>query len=163
MANFYGGLTRASATLSVGADPIAGDTVTIGDITYLFATDPTGEAFEVDVGTDRDDSINNLVAAINLSGTDDDEYGAGTTENPYVTAAAVLADDNIVLTAKIPGTYGNGITVDTSETDILFDDTAVTLEGGAGDLGDVLDEALDVLQLNSEVIAFLRHISPASD
>lgn len=160
--SFYGSLVRASATLSFGADPVATDAVTIGDRTYTYVATPTA-ADEVAVGTDRDESISNLEAAINGGAGEGTAYGTGTAENEFVSASADLANDDLVITAKLPGTFGNGITVSTSETDILFDDTAVTLESGVGDLEAIIDEAIDVLQLNAEAISFLRHLTAASD
>lgn len=135
------------------------DTVRIGDIQYTFATDPTGEAFEVDVGTDEDTSINNLVAAINASGTDDDEYGAGTTQHPYVEATADTANDEIDIVARLPGDFANHIAVAQSGTNLgAGGATLGAVSGGtdgAGDLSDFVQGLLDLNQVNAEMITEL--------
>jgi len=153
---------RASAVLDFNADPAATDTVTIGNQTYAYTATPQ-VANDVDVGTTRDESIENLVAAINGAAGAGSAYDEDTVENPFVTAVADLTADEVTITAKLPGTLGNGITVDTSETDILFKDTAVTLEGGVGDLSAGLERFLDEYQLQSDAIAFVRALTDRVD
>lgn len=150
----------------------AGDTVSIGDIVYTFAADPTGNAYEVDVGSDLDDSIGNLVAAINASGTADDEYGAGTAANPYVTAAADLANDEIDLTAVAAGAWVNGLYLAATSpgaNDIAVE--SVTFGAGAnsghtdgvGSVATFLSDIQTYMQPNAEISAYIAGLTAASD
>lgn len=153
-----------------GANAQAGEVVTIGDITYTFAADPTGEPFEVDIGDDAEDSLDNLAAAINLDGTDDDEYGAGTTQNPYVTAAVDAANDELDLTARIPGDQINGLHLASDVTSVTVEAAAFGLGANSGQVdgsGSVSEWAEDIetdgMQPNSQIIHELHKITEAAD
>jgi hypothetical protein len=161
-------LTTAAAAGSFAftSNVAVDDTVTIGGVVYTFKADPTGVANAVDVGSDLDDSIGNLVAAINLSGTDDDEYGAGTVINPYVSAVADLANDEIDLTSKIPGLQGNGIALAATSpgaNDISAGAAALGLVSGAtAGVGELFgtagwfEQLLAENQINGEVVQHIR-------
>jgi hypothetical protein len=100
----------AASALAFTSNVSANDTVSIGSRVYKFET--TGDlaaAYDVAIGTDLDESIGNLVAAINASGTAGTEYFAGTLVNPFVVATADLANDEIDLVARVPGIMGDGI------------------------------------------------------
>jgi hypothetical protein len=151
----------------------ADDTVTIGGIVYTFKADPSSTAYAVDVGSDLDDSIGNLVAAINLSGTADDEYGAGTAINPYASAVADLANDEIDLTSKIPGLQGNGIAL--AATSPGANDIAAGaaylggVSGATAGVGELfgtdgyIESLIENAQCNSDVLAFLKKLTVAAD
>ena len=150
----------------------ANDTVVIGDQTYLFELDPTGTPNSVDVGSDLDDSIGNLVAAINASGTADDEYGAGTVANPYVTAAADLTNDEIDLTARVAGAEINGLYLAATSpgaNDIAVESVAFGLGAntghadGAGSIATFLSDLQTINQVNSEVLSYIAQVTAASD
>lgn len=138
----------------------ANDTVVIGDITYTFVASPSS-AFDVDIGADLDESIGNLVAAINLTGTEGTEYAAGTTRNPYVTASADLDNDEIDLTARFGGSWINGLYIAATSpgaNDIAVESVVFGLGAnsghtdGSGSFHDWLDSLMDDNQINSEVI-----------
>lgn len=76
--------------LTVDATPTATNTVTIGTTVYTFETSPSS-AYDVDIGADAEGSIDNLVAAINLSGTAGTEYASGTAIHPDVEAVKLTA------------------------------------------------------------------------
>lgn len=161
----------AAASFAFTSNVTAADTVLIGDVTYVFAADPSGTPFEVDVGSDLDDSIGNLVAAINLSGTDDDEYGVGTTANPYVTAAADLGNDEIDLTARIIGNQINGMYLaatspggnDIAAAAVVFSSVSGGTDG-VGSLSDFVDSIEDDgMQPNSQILTELHRVSEAVD
>jgi hypothetical protein len=166
-------LGLAPAAFAFTSNVAADDTVVIGAITYTFKADPTGVAYAVDVGSDLDDSIGNLVAAINLSGTADDEYGAGTLVHPDVSAAADLTNDEIDLTAKVRGIHINGLYLAaTSPGANDISAAAVNFAGvsggtdGAGDLfgtDGFIDKLLELNQVNSEVGYELRKLTVAAD
>jgi hypothetical protein len=98
---------KAQGTLSMGTQPTAGDTMTVGSKVYTFVPDGTANADgEITVGSDLAAAKLAVVAAIN--GTD-----AHNTAHTDVTAAAFVSDD-CILQAKIGGTAGNAIA--TTET-----------------------------------------------
>lgn len=172
MASTVGTITlgTAAGAFAFTSNVAADDTVVIGNITYTFKADPTGNAYEVDVGSDLDDSIGNLVAAINLSGTDDDEYGAGTVANPYFTASADLANDEIDLTARFAGSWCNGIYLAATSpgaNDITAGGTTfAAIAGGTDGAGLVHTHLSDLLtknQVNSEVQYELKRLTAAAD
>lgn len=103
-------LTQGSKAgcLTFGGQVSGDDTFTIGDQTYTFKASPSS-ANQVDIGTDEDTSINNLVAAINGGAGEGTKYGTGTAQNAYVTASADTANDEIDLTARYPGDWINGL------------------------------------------------------
>ena len=160
------GLVRATAQLQVDADPVATDAVTIGAIVYTYIATPAA-AYDVDVGTDLTESVANLVLAINATGTGSATtyYETGTLENPNMYASAA-ATDQILLTARQPGTVGNGIYLLSSETDLDFEevgDTATLFStAGTGVFDDALESLIDEVQINSEALSMLVHMSSRS-
>lgn len=131
-ATFSGGLAasneqRATATVTFGMTATDTDGVVINGITYTFAA-TVNAAYLVENGASAAASAANLAAAINDDGTGDgSDYGAGTLANPFVTASVDGAV--ITLTARVPGTGGNAITVTTDDANVTL--SAGTLEGGA--------------------------------
>lgn len=109
-------------TTTAGADP---DTFTIGTTVYRLMEIPEA-AFDVAIGADEAASKVNIVAAVNLSGTEGVEYFAGTTIHPDVSAAAFATDD-CVLTAKAYGTAGDAIATTETFDDVANDFDAATL------------------------------------
>lgn len=97
----------AQGTLTFGTQPTAGDTMTIGSITYTFrAPVDTDAALEISIGTNIATAKTALLAA--MAGTD------GLNDpNPLVTFSAFTGDVT-TLTARIPGPSGNSIVL--SET-----------------------------------------------
>lgn len=133
--------TASSGALTMDTQPIAGDTVTIGNKTYIFV--PVGTdtaAYEVSIGADLAGAQANLVAAIN--GTDELN-----TPHPSVEASA-FAVNICTITALIAGTGGD--TIATTET---F--TAGTNIFAAGTLGSGADctAANAILKLVAEITA----------
>jgi hypothetical protein len=106
-------------TFSVDA-PSDGEQVVLGTETYTWRTAITPSTpNEVLIGTGgsaaarMEASIDNLVKAINLTGTDDVEYGAGTAKN--ASASAVKASVvTLEAVARVPGVAGDAIV--TTET-----------------------------------------------
>lgn len=124
----------ASAVLDITGDSIADqDTVVVGGVTYTFEAGAlaasTSTDVDVNLGMDDDESRANLVAAINLSGTQGVEYGTGTTANPLVTADDGVADQ-VKFTAKLTGAASNGLGA--LSTDISGATIDATLSGGVG-------------------------------
>lgn len=146
-------VVKATGGFDFNADPLATDTVTIGDQTYTYIA-TVASADDVAVGADRDESISNLVAAINGGAGAGTAYHADTVESPFVRASADLTADEIDLVAKVPGTIGNGIALSTSETDIIVTGSATLMAGGTGSL----EAELEGLQLNSATLALFQEL-----
>lgn len=162
-------LVHASQTLQfTGGNAADTETVTIAGKVYTFQATLTDSDGNVHVGADAEGSIDNLVAAINLSdegesatsaGTD---YAASMTRNPAVYAEKVDAD-TLRVTAAVPGEIGNEISVSDTLAAAGNDWDGATLAGGSGILLTWLEELLAFNQLNSEVIFEIRSLTPAAD
>ena len=116
--------TPATGTLTMAAQPTAGDTVTIGEKTYIFVPNGTDTADgEVSIGVDLAGAQAALVAAVNGA----DEF---TSQNEDVKMAAFIADV-ATLEAIVAGVYGNTITTTSTFTSAgnLF--SGLTLINGA--------------------------------
>ncbi len=160
-------LVRATAQIQFDAAPAATDVITIGAIAYTYIATPAS-AYDVDVGSDLTASVANLVLAINATGVGvaTTYYETGTLENPNM-SAVTSATDRIDLVARVPGTVGNGIYLLSSETDIDFEespgDTATLFSTlGTGVHKDALESLIDEVQLNSEALSLLVHMSSRS-
>lgn len=164
-------LVRATAQLQFDASPVATDEYTIGEILYILIAVPAA-AYDVDVGgagADDTGTLANLVAAINRSGVPGATtyYDTGTLQNPAVSAVVTTAASLITLTARVPGSAGNGIYLLSSETDHDFEespgDTATLFTTqGSGVLEDALQSLMDEVQLNSEAISMIAHLTARS-
>lgn len=115
---------KASGTLTLAAQPTAGDTMTIGAKLYTFVADGQADADgKISVGADLAAAKVNVVAAIN--GTD-----SINTAHPLVTAAAFSSND-CTITALIGGTVGNTISTVETFTSVSNVFADATLENGA--------------------------------
>ena len=127
-----GGTGRyAAGTLLVTVLPLDATTLTIGGIAYLFETSTLDAPFKVDVGASLDAQALIVQNAINADGTAG-AYGAGTYENPYVSAVAI--GSSVVLTAKAVGLSGNSLAIGTSSVGITTSGATLAnaLEYGTG-------------------------------
>lgn len=121
----------ATGTLTATGNFSNGDTVTTGTKTYTFQTVLTNVDGNVLIGATASDSLDNLIAAINLGAGAGTVYAAATTANGFVSAAAG-AGDTMDVTALLGGTQGNLIA--TTETSGTASWGGATLSGGAGDV-----------------------------
>ena len=137
--------TFAQTILTLTANPTAGETVTLGSQTYTFRTvfssDPTDE---VDIGADTEETLSNLVAAVNAGAGSGTAYGTGTTANANV-FASVLPDPQALFEASTIGTAGNSVACTESMTNGSFPDT--TMAGGE-DIPDPSDFAMERLPVD---------------
>ena len=126
-------LTNATNIFTMVSNASNGDTVTVGTVAgpvagvYTFKT-VLASAFDVLIGATANDSLLNLVAAINAGPGSGTVYGTGTTSNLDVSAAS-LVSGQIQVTALIAGTVGNSIAV--AETSPGSWANASNLTGGA--------------------------------
>ena len=161
------GLVRATAQIQFDAGPAATDVLTIGPQAYTYIATP-GSAGDVDVGADDTASLSNLVGAINKSSAGSaTTFHTDTVQNPAMSAVVTTAASRVSLTARVPGTAGNGIYLLSSETDIDFEempgDTATLFSTlGTGVLEDALNSLIDEVQLNSEAISMIAHLTSRS-
>lgn len=118
----------AIGTLTATANFADTETVTTGSKTYQFQTVLTNVDGNVLIGASASDSLDNLIAAINLGAGSGTLYAAATTANTFVSAAAG-AGDTLVATARTAGTGGNSIA--TTETGANASWGAATLAGGS--------------------------------
>lgn len=111
-----------AATTTIVADATATDTdtVTIDGIVYTFTQTLTAVAgpHEVEGGASLTASLANLAHAINGTGTPGTSYGLATPPHPSVKASA--STNTLTLTARVPGTVGNGIVVAGDDTGWTF-------------------------------------------
>ena len=123
-----GNRIRSTGVLTLTGQPLDTETVTINGKVYTFQTVLTDVDGNVLIGASADDSIDNLVAAINLDAGAGSLYAASTTEQTDVDASAGVGDTMDVL-AQAGGTQGDSITTTETLTDGSF--AEVTLIGGA--------------------------------
>lgn len=122
------GLTpnKANGTLAFGANASDGDIVTIDSKVYTFQATLTDVDGNVHIGAAATDTLDNLIAAINLDGPGLPDYADLMTLHPTV-AAAAGAGDTADMTAKAIGPAGNVV----STTDVASATwTGATLLGG---------------------------------
>ena len=116
--------TPAAGTLTMAVQPTAGDTITLGEKTYIFVPDGTDTADgEVSIGVDLAGAQAALVAAVN--GTD--EFNS---QNEDVKMAAFIADVSTV-EAIVAGVQGNTITTTETFTSASNLFSGLTLTTGA--------------------------------
>lgn len=84
---------HARGVLTLTANAANGETVTLGSKTYTFETTLTNVDGNVQIGVDASTSIDNLIAAINLTSGSGTKYAAATTAQPEsITAIAGVGD-----------------------------------------------------------------------
>src|SRR5690606_16741152 len=92
----YASLTNATNIFTMTTLPTDGDTVTVGTTdgvtpaVYKFVS-ALSDPFDVLIGTDADETLDNLVAAINADAGAGTIYGTGTTSNADVSAVPLVA------------------------------------------------------------------------
>ena len=123
----------ASGVLTLSANALDTETVTIGATTYTFQTTLVDAANNVLIGVDASASIDNLIAAITAGAGAGTNYGTGTTANASATASAG-AGDTMTVTALVAGSNGNSIPVTETLTNGAFE--AATLAGGSNGLNE---------------------------
>ena len=123
-----GARARATGILDLSDQPIDTETVTIGVKVYTFQDSLTEADGNVLIGASASDSLDNLIAAINLDAGAGVQYANAMTINPDVTAAPG-ALDTMDVAAKKGGTPGNSVA--TTETLTTGEWTSgATLTGG---------------------------------
>lgn len=120
--------TAATGTVVFSAtDPTDQDTITVDGIVYTIENGVLGNTYDVDMSTTETTMAANFAAAINRSGTPGTDYSPGIAAHPTVKATVNSA--TVTLTARIPGTAGNSITLAESSTGATV--SGATLTGGS--------------------------------
>lgn len=153
-----GTLVRASGTLTLDT-VIATDVFVVGDITYTMIATPAS-GYDIDVG-----ASDTVIAASSASAVNKDGSGSATTyyetdtiENPAASGSSSGAV--LTLTARVPGSVGNSVVLNSVDSTITA--SAANLESGTGVLEDALDSLMDEVQLNSEAISMIAHLTSRS-
>lgn len=123
--------TKAAGTIVTSGTELAdGDTVTINGQAYRFKDTPA-QAYDVKRnGTTAATTLENLIKAINATGTPGSEYFTGTLVHPTVQADAALTVTSTTLTlrARTSGTAGNALTLAKSSAQLTV--SGAVLSGG---------------------------------
>ena len=104
------------------------ETVTLNGQAYTFEDAAIDTAFEVDIGANLAESLDNLIAAVNAGAGSGTAYGAGTTANADVYAYKG-AGNRVHFVARTAGTAGNALTLATTVTGATA--SGATLASGA--------------------------------
>lgn len=120
---------QAVAILTLGVQPLDGETITIGSTVYTYKTTPTPTDKEIPIGTTVTLTLKNTKDVINADIERNPDIPPTTTPHPDVQATTIVGS-NLTIQAKVGGSAGNAITL--SE---LFSDPANifltdTLTGG---------------------------------
>lgn len=134
----------ATGVLTLTGLPLDGETVTIDGKVYTFQDTLTEADGNVHIAGDASDSIDNLIAAINLGAGAGTDYATATTLHPTVSGAAG-AGDTMDATAKSRGVAGNSIATVTNLTNGSWG--AATLENGVD--GDTVTLGTQVYTFNA--------------
>lgn len=153
-------LVYAAGTLTLSANPLNTETVTVGSKTYTFQTSLTNVDGNVLIGANAAASLQNLFDAINLTGTSGTQYAAAMTINANVKATSVTAT-TVVVKSKVPGVIGNLIA--STETIVTGGSWgAATLASGAGSIMTALDQLIATEQLSASAQQALHDLSDPS-
>jgi hypothetical protein len=123
--------TAPTTTLTSTGTASDGETFTIGNRVYTLKTALTGAANEVLIGAAATNTLDNIKAAINGTGTPGTDYSAATKRNTDVTAGTKTATTLVIASTD---TNANGSTA-TTETMTNFAFTGGTMS--AGTLGSI--------------------------
>lgn len=104
----------SQGTLTMDTNPTDADTMTIDTKVYTFQDTLTDADGNIKIGATLADTKDNVIAAMTLGGTAGTDYATSMTVHPTVFPAAAWATNDLVLTAKVPGSAGDSIA--TTET-----------------------------------------------
>jgi hypothetical protein len=127
-AKYQNGYTQAlpaKGKVVFSGNPSDADTLTIDTVTYTFKTSPSA-AGHILIGTTLDDTLSNLLAAIR--GKASTGYYAGT--KALAKVQGDVGTHTLFLTAVIPGTAGNSLTLSKSGTVMTLTPFAGARKGG---------------------------------
>ena len=100
---------KARGTLTLALNVSNGETVLIDSKTYVFVNTLTGVDGQVKIGATKEESVANLIAAINLEGAPSSQYTTQTTLHPTAYAKVGSSTNKLIAVAKVGGVAGNSI------------------------------------------------------
>lgn len=121
-----GATVRAHQALTFTTNVADGDTVTIDTKVYTFLDVLLNANGNVKIGADAATSIQNLVDAINLTGTPGTQYALAMTKHTTCTAVKTSATV-LTATANAGGTAGNSIATTETSSHIAWGNTTLLL------------------------------------
>lgn len=136
----------ASEILTAAANAANAETVTIDAKVYTFQDTLTNVDGNVHIGVAATNTLDNLIAAINLGAGAGTDYATAMTLHPTVSAVAG-AGDTMDASAKTGGTAGNSIATTEAAAQLSWGDT--TMSGGlAAPADDIAEfESGDALEI----------------
>lgn len=150
----------ASGTLTATGAFADASTLAIGGKTYTTQTSLTNTDGHILIGANQTATIANILAAINLGTGQGTTYATAMTLHPNVKAYA-STNTAITLRAKVAGSIGNLIATTENQANAAFG--AATLTGGTGDIGTYISGMLSLNQVNAELQADLKRLTPDDD
>lgn len=120
---------KASATLTLSAQPTAGDFVVIDGVAYTF-TSSLSSTYDVKIGATLSATILNLACAINGGPGDGVRFWSGTPAHSSVAVTTSPTDSVLTVEAKVGGILGNEFETDASLTEPFNGWNSTTLKGG---------------------------------
>lgn len=153
-------LAQAVGTLTSTGAFTDTQTVVIAGKTYTTQTTLTNTDGHVLIGANQTATHQNLLDAINLTGTAGTQYATAMTKNTSVWATAATATTTVVA-AHVAGAIGNNIATTETQTNASWG--AATLASGTGDIDLWFESLKDINSINSEVIRELNSITPRVD
>jgi len=138
---------------------VDGNIVTIGSTVYRAKTTPA-QAYDVNLGDNDAEFLDNLKLAINGTGVGDGtDYFTGTVAHPSV-VATTNADTTQKVVARIPGTTPNTIVTTGTAITLVWADT--TLGGGTGDSNPGVTTAAATLTIGTRIYTAVLALSETS-
>jgi len=120
---------KASAILTLGVQPLDGETFTIGSTVYTYKTVLTPADKEIPIGTTFTLTLKNTKDVINGDTERNPDIPAATTPHPDVDATTIVGSA-LTIAAKVGGSAGNSITLNETFSDPANIFSTDTLTGG---------------------------------
>lgn len=125
-----GASTYAENFVTFAANPLDGETITLGATVYTFKN-TMAAAGDVQIGVEVGDTINSFVKTVNGTGVAGVDYFTDTTVPNASARAQVDGALGVKVTAKAAGTAGNAIVFTASGGSLIIEAPGGTLVGGA--------------------------------
>jgi flagellin len=153
--------TPATDVITPSANPLAGDSITVGGQTYDIVAAiaaPAAGHIQILKGAALTNTLDNLAAAINgTSSPGNYAYGAGAGANTQVTAANT-GGTALTVTAIATGTSGNGITASAVASGATTYGIATPTTTGGQDVNGVA-QANDTVTVGNQTYTFVASLS----
>lgn len=125
-----GASTYAVNVITFAANPLNGETVKIGTVTYAFKDTPAA-AEDIRIGIDAAATLAYLINAVNGTGTAGVDYFTGTTSPNTAVRAEIDGSLGVKLTARTAGVSGNALVLTVTGGSLIIENATGTLNGGA--------------------------------